>query len=274
LKSHFRNVDVAIARTRGEHKDITPIREIEALYLDMIARARRFVYAENQFFASRAIGEAIAKRLAEPDGPEFLIVNPRSVQGWIEDEAMSPARAKLMKALREADSHGRFRIYTPVTKEGEAIYVHSKITIVDGEMLRVGSANLNNRSLGLDTECDLLLDSGLAANGGAEQQIMETLADLLGEHLGVEPELVAKRLAASGSLLGTVEALRGSGRTLVPLEIEEPNALEAALAERELLDPQSAGGPSEPKPRVGLLGGIRAIVRRHHDRRAARRAED
>ncbi len=54
------------------------VREIEALFVDMIARARRFVYAENQYFASRAIAEAIAERLAEPDGPEFVHRQSRS----------------------------------------------------------------------------------------------------------------------------------------------------------------------------------------------------
>ncbi len=53
------------------------MREIEALFVDLIGRARRFVYVENQYFASRAIAEAIAERLAEPDGPEFVLVNPK-----------------------------------------------------------------------------------------------------------------------------------------------------------------------------------------------------
>ena len=60
----------------------------------MIAGARRFVYAENQYFASRVVAEAIAKRLAEPDGPEFVIVNPKTVAGWLDEEVMGPARAR------------------------------------------------------------------------------------------------------------------------------------------------------------------------------------
>src|SRR5918997_3216998 len=127
------------ARTRGAHKQLPEIREIEALFVDMIARTRRYFYAENQFFASRVIAEAIAKRLGEPDSPEFVIVNPKTAEGLIEPEVMDPARAKLLQALGKADRHGRLRVYTPVTKGGCDIYVHSKITIVDGEMLRVGS---------------------------------------------------------------------------------------------------------------------------------------
>ena len=257
LAPQFRDVEVAIARTRGAHRELPEIREIEALFVDMIARTRRYFYAENQFFASRVVAEAIGKRLAEPDGPEFVIVNPRIVEGWVEEEVMSPARAQLLQMLRKADRHGRLQIYTPVTRDGCDIYVHSKITIVDGELLRIGSANLNNRSMGLDSECDVLIDAGRKANEGAGEQIGAILCDLLAEHLGVEAAAVEARFEATGSLVRTVEALRGSGRTLVPLAIEEPNALETAIAEGEVLDPEGAGEYFEPQARGGLLGRLR-----------------
>ena len=176
---------------------------------------------------------------------------------------MGPARAVLMEEMRKADLHGRFRIYTPVTKQGEDIYVHSKITIVDGEMLRVGSANLNNRSMGLDSECDLLVDATLDANGGAGARIGGILADLLAEHLDVAPERVRETMAGNRSVIATVEALRGDGRSLVPLAVAPPTEIEAKIAEAELLDPESAGDKSEPDARPGLL---RRLGRRFHRR--------
>ena len=39
------------------------------------------------------------------------------------------------------------------------VMVHSKLMIVDDVLLHVGSANLNNRSIGLDTECDLAIEA-------------------------------------------------------------------------------------------------------------------
>jgi phospholipase D1/2 len=258
LEPCFRDVDVAIARTRGAHEKAAAVREIEALFVDMIKRARRFVYAENQFFASRVIAEAIAERLCESDCPEFVIVNPRSVEGWVEEEVMSPARAKLMQHIAKVDRQNRFRIYTPVTEAGEDIYVHSKIMIVDDEMLRVGSANMNNRSMGLDSECDLMIDSRLPANAGAGERIAELRFDLLAEHLGVEPEQIAARMSAAGSLIEAIEALRGEGRTLLPFVPEEPNALESAIAETEALDPESSGESFEPLARPGLFAGLGA----------------
>jgi phosphatidylserine/phosphatidylglycerophosphate/cardiolipin synthase-like enzyme len=260
LEPHFRSVEVAIARTRGEYGERKPVREIEALYLDMIAGARRFVYAENQYFSSRVVAEAIAERLLEADGPEFVIVNPKTSDGWLDDEVMSPARAQLLEWVHKCDRHGRFRIYTPVTEGGEDIYVHSKITIVDDRQLRVGSANLNNRSLGLDSECDLLIDCGARRNAAAADVVRALRADLLAEHLGVSVDTVEARLAETGSLVRAIDSFSGgSGRGLVPFVPEKPNAAERALAESEALDPESAGASFEPMARPGLLAGFRPL---------------
>jgi phospholipase D1/2 len=253
LEPTFRHVEVAIARTRGKDGEISEIREIEALFMDLIAAAQRHVYIETQYFASRMIAEAIAKRLEEPDGPEFVVVNPRSGEGWLDEGVMGPARYELMQALRRKDLHGRFRIYTPVTEEGADIYVHAKVMIVDDRMLRVGSANINNRSMGLDSECDVLVD-------GARDEVRETIArlrsELMAEHLGVEPEEVAKCFAEAGSLIETIERLRGSGRTLVPFEPPKPNKAKRAMAKSEALDPEAPDELFEPSARPGLLARL------------------
>jgi phospholipase D1/2 len=265
LEPTFHQADVAIARTRGAHKEHTELREIEALFVDMIGRAKRFFYAESQFFASRIIAQAIERRLAEPGSPEFVILNPRTVEGWLYEEAMSPARAELMLHLAKTDTEGRFRIYTPVTRGREDIYVHSKITIVDDELLRVGSANLDNRSMGLDTECDLLIDAREEQNAGAGAQIEALRNGLLAEHLDVSIDEVARQFTATGSLIATIEALRGCGRSLVPFRPEQPNALESAAAKKELFDPESAGKSGTVAARPGLLNGLlsNGETRRH-----------
>jgi phosphatidylserine/phosphatidylglycerophosphate/cardiolipin synthase-like enzyme len=261
LAPAFTDVDVAIARTRAAHERISEVREIEALYLDMIRRAKHFVYAENQFFASRIVAEAICERLNETRGPEFLLVNPKIAEGWVEEEAMSPARAQLMAMLKKTRFPERFRIYTPVTEGGDDIYVHSKVTIVDDKLLRVGSANMNNRSMGLDSECDLLIDATLEANAGTGRKIAAIRADLLAEHLGVTAARVERSLKDKGSLIAAVETLRGKGRTLVRFVPKKPNETERKLADKELLDPESSAD-SEPIARPGLLAGLRERVRR------------
>ena len=253
LKPTFRDVKLAIARTRGAEGAVEGIREIEALFADLIACAKHYIYVETQYFASRIIAEAIADRLREPLGPEFVVVNPKTAYGWLDETVMSPARAELVNALKEKDRYGRFRIYSPVTEGGADIYVHAKLMFVDDRFLRVGSANMNNRSMGLDSECDLLVDG---SGNDARETIASLRTDLLAEHLGLDPKDVADCFAETKSLIACIERLRGTGRTLVPLVPEEPNALESRMARSEILDPEGPDGLFEPRARPGLLSRL------------------
>ncbi|WP_181702528.1 phospholipase D-like domain-containing protein [Chthonobacter albigriseus] len=234
------DVDVAIARTLPAHADQPEVREIEQLYLDGIAGARHTIYFESQYFASRRIAEAIAARLREPDGPEVVVVNPRSADGLIEAKTMDTARARLLGLVREADRWGRFHIYTPVTANGVAIYVHAKVMIVDDRFLRIGSSNLNNRSLGFDSECDVAIDAaGQADPGAVSEAITRVRNGLVAEHLGTTAASLQAALDASGGLLAdAIERTRGQGKTLVPYVPDEIGPIEELLAENELLDPE------------------------------------
>lgn len=248
----FENVEIAIARTRAEYQGNREIREIEALYLDMIAAAQRFIYIENQYLTSAKIAAAIALRMEEPDPPEFVIVMPRKADGWLEQVAMDAARVKLARAIGKVDKYDRFRIYVPVTKGGADIYVHAKVSIVDDRFLRVGSSNLNNRSLGLDSECDIIIDSALPANRGTEPTIGKLRKRLLSEHLGVEPEQFEEAFKNKGSLIDAIESLRGKGRSLELLDLEKPGPLDEFIANNELMDPEHAAGFLEPLSKRGL----------------------
>lgn len=245
----LRDVVVGIARTEPEYHGRTGVREIEALHLAAIAAARRAIYVEGQYFAARCIGEALAARLREPDGPEVVVINSQRARGWVEEKAMGAARQRLLAYLREADQHGRFRIYRPVTANGAPIYVHAKVLIVDDRLLRIGSANLNNRSMGFDTECDLVVEARSDAGDATavSQGITAFRNALLSEHLAIDASTVTAALTrSSGSLIQAVEALRReSGRSLLP--IEAPFADGKPLRHGELLDPE------EPEPIWSML---------------------
>jgi phosphatidylserine/phosphatidylglycerophosphate/cardiolipin synthase-like enzyme len=235
----FTDVDVAISRTRPEHGGAELIHEIELLWLAAIAAAKRFVYIESQYFANRRVAEAMADRLQEPDGPEFVVVNPDTAQGWLSEKAMGVARAKLLAMLEKADRHGRFRLYVPVTEGRQPIYVHAKVMVVDDRLLRIGSSNLNNRSMGLDTECDLSIEA--VAGAPRADEIAATIVGfrdrLLAEHLGSTPEEVAAGVADAGSLVQAIERLRRpDGRSLVRFEPPDLGPVDLALADSELLD--------------------------------------
>ena len=240
LEPLLRDVEVGIARTEPNYHGRTGVREIEALHLATIAAARRAIYIEGQYFAAHCIGEALAARLYEPDGPEIVVINSERARGWVEEKVMGAARERLVGYLREADRHGRFRIYRPVTANGAPIYVHAKVLAIDDRLLRIGSANLNNRSMGFDTECDLAIEarSGAADETAVSEGITAIRNGLLSEHLATDPATFAAALSgASGSLISVVESFRrDSGRTLVPLEITEARG--KPLREGEFLDPE------------------------------------
>jgi len=255
LQPLFTDIPMAIARTRGKLGDFDEVREVEALFLEMIKSARDRIYFETQYFASRKIAEALAERLEEPDGPEVVVINPRTGYYWLDETVMSAARYHLLKSLSERDRYNRFRIYSPVTERSVDIYVHAKVMIVDDLFLRVGSANLNNRSMGLDSECDVVVD---AQNNSAARKIIWTIqCDLLAEHLGTGCDEFEAAFAEQGSLIGAIEALRGSGRTLWPLRPRRPSKLMSELVLRETLDPERAGEAFEPAAKRRLLRGLR-----------------
>ncbi|WP_380787290.1 phospholipase D-like domain-containing protein [Sphingomonas sp. R86521] len=239
LPVDFEGQQVAIARTEPEMPDQPPVHESEALFLAQIAGARRHLYIESQYFASRRIAEAVARRLDEADGPEIVIINPETAQGWLEPLAMDTARARLMAALMHRDVHKRLRMYHPYTSEGAAIYCHAKILIADDDVFRLGSSNMNNRSLRLDTECDLAIRASDPATATCIAKVRD---GLIAEHLGVERDVVTEKIAETGSLIATIEALRGHGKTVRPYEVPDLTTVEAWLADNEVLDPE---GPEE-----------------------------
>ena len=232
------DVDVGISRTVPKVDSLPEAREVETLYLDMIAAARRYIYIENQYFTSDRIGTALAARLAEPDPPEIVLVTRLSSHGWLEEHTMHVLRTRLIKQLRAADTHGRFEVYYPFVpglKEGTCVDCHSKVMIVDDEWLRIGSANLSNRSMGLDTECDLTFE----ARG--KRRIADAVRDfrdcLLAEHLAVPIERVREHVGTSGSLHAAIRALQSDARTLKVIE-EVPDWSDAVVNLASVADPE------------------------------------
>ncbi|HEY7240552.1 MAG TPA: VTT domain-containing protein [Burkholderiales bacterium] len=228
LEPDLRGVDVGIARTMPPRGAEPAVREVERLYLDQIASARREIYIENQYFTSPGIAAALESRLAQADGPEVVLVLRLLSHGWLEEATMHVLRTRLIQRLRKADRHGRFHVYyphIPGLAESCCLDVHSKMMVVDDRELRVGSANLCKRSMGMDTECDVLIES----RGQAEvAEVIRGLRErLIAEHLGVASALFREAREKAGSLHGAIDALRGDGRSLRELDDmkEWPEAL-------------------------------------------------
>ncbi|WP_340586183.1 phospholipase D-like domain-containing protein [Erythrobacter alti] len=270
LEPHFEDVEIGIARTRAEHDGLPKVDEVEQLFLQQIASAKRFVYAENQYLTSRTICEAIAKRLQEDDPPEFVIVMPKAAEGWLEEQAMSPARAQLVQALNELDKQDRFNLYIPYSKD-TPIYVHAKLTIVDDRVLRIGSANMNNRSMGLDSECDVFIDCDRPRNAKARPMIEKLRFSLLAEHLGIDEKNMPGLMERHGCMADLIAAGGDSShRHLVPFHPEVDEGLLADLAERQAFDPEEPEDLFEIRaPRHGLFraGSLLARARKRLSRK-------
>ncbi|MGW0160397.1 phospholipase D-like domain-containing protein [Mycobacterium sp. NPDC003323] len=232
----LRHVPVGIARTLPALPERDEVREVEALNLAAIAAARAVIYLENQYLAARGICEALADRLREPDGPEVVIVLPRTSESPLERESMDSARARMLELLWDADQHGRLGVYWPAVPGGQSLYIHSKIVVADDRFLRIGSSNLNNRSLGFDSECDVALD-----DPDGREDVRTHIADmrdgLLAEHLGLPVDALRAEIAKSGSVVAAVDSLRGAGRSLRKFTPLMVSADAGPFAENDLMDP-------------------------------------
>lgn len=239
------DVEVGIARTFPASERREQVREVEQLYLDSIAAARRFIYAENQYLSSHRVGHALRERLQEPDGPEVVIVTPEKTGGWLEQHTMDVLRARLLTDLREADRHGRLRVYSVrLSKDPPvSLMIHAKVMIVDDTFVRVASSNLSNRSMGLDSECDLAIES--SSSRDRRKVIAHFRRRLLSEHLGVSIDSLTKAEESHASLIAAIESLRGAERSLEPLRAELPEDMDAWVPDAALLDPEKPVKPDD-----------------------------
>lgn len=211
------DVDIGIARTLPQFHDRAEAREIEALYHAAIASAERLVYVENQYLTAEGVADALARRLIEKPRLEAVLVCPRATHGWMEAKAMGAGRRRFMTRFDEAGVAERVRLVHPVVEDKNGtshdIMVHSKVLVVDDRLFTVGSANLNNRSMGFDTECNLAIEAA-----PEDSRLRSTIAGfrdrLLGEHLGRPAETVGQQLDETGSAIALIDADDASGRRL------------------------------------------------------------
>lgn len=246
LTPDFNDVRIAIARTLPADGDQPQTAEVRQLYLDSIAAARQFIYIENQYLTAVCIGKALEARLVEDDGPQVVIVMPNESGGWLEHQTMDVLRSRLVAGLRGADRHDRLRLYYPrlATRPHCALMVHAKVMVVDDRFLRVGSSNLNNRSMGFDSECDLAV-AAEPGDEGLRQTITAIRTRLLAEHLGRTPEEVAQAMETQGDLIAAIESLRGGERTLAPFTTEISEDADNWLTESRLFDPEKPVPPDQ-----------------------------
>ncbi len=245
FEPHFTSAAVGIARTEPAVKGRPEIREVETLFPDTIAAAKRWIYIENQFLTCMEVARALAERLKSCPELEVLLVAPKTHEAWLEQQTMLAGRIRFMEIIREAGVADRVRLVYPVVgrKDREIdVMVHSKVMIVDDTLLRVGSANLCNRSMGTDTECDIVIE---AADEGDREAVLSALSRLLGEHGGAEPEEIGRSLRETGSIFAAMDRAGAEHRGLRPVDDGKELPGESLTAIETIADPGRPLAPGE-----------------------------
>jgi phospholipase D1/2 len=222
VRADFTDVDVGIARTQPRYDHEEPVREAETLFADSIDLAERQIYIENQFLSSPLIADRLADRLRRCPELEVVIVAPRTHDSFVERHTMRNGRIRFWRRIHAAGGDRVRLLYPAVEQGGRATdtMIHSKVMTVDDRFLRVGSANMNNRSMGADTECDLAVEARTDRERAA---VLEIRNRLLGEHCGVAAADVAAFLAQHGSLVRAAGELSANGHSLRPIDDGEPD---------------------------------------------------
>ncbi len=228
-------LDVRVVRTAPAHVGRPEVRETEDWILEAVGRAEEHIWIESQYLTAEVVSHALADRLRQCPGLTAAAVTARENPGWLEKAAMGALRARFLARLSHARAEGRFGAYWPRVGDGPPPNVHSKLLLADDTLAYVGSANLSNRSMGLDTEC------GLAIDGSGREDVQGALRALrlrlLSEHMGMSRDRLEREIDTAGHPVAAVEALRGGDRTLVPVGAEAPGLGDLLEPLADLADP-------------------------------------
>ncbi|XXF77469.1 phospholipase D-like domain-containing protein [Myxococcaceae bacterium GXIMD 01537] len=234
---------LALSRTFG--KTLVPlqepVREIRALYLDAIDAAERFIYVENQYFSSRAIFDALVRRLRAPGRPklEVAFVLPPQPEALREQLAMGVAQVRMLRALKAVarETGHSLGVYCSAVcgEDGADVctYIHSKVMVVDDRFLTMGSANTTNRSLGLDSELNLSWECAGNPEGPAlERAIRHLRVSLMVEHLGRGDRACRRALGRGTGLVAFLDRVASARQHRLRF-----HPLETVFDQRPLLKP-------------------------------------
>jgi phosphatidylserine/phosphatidylglycerophosphate/cardiolipin synthase-like enzyme/uncharacterized membrane protein YdjX (TVP38/TMEM64 family) len=233
----FHDVAVGISRTCPSMGDVNEVREVERLFLDSIDAAEESVYIENQFFTSSLVAERLAKRMRDVPQLQVLLVGPQNYESWVEARTMRNGRIRFMQTFADAGLQDRIKLLFPHVENGGRstdTMVHSKVMVVDDKLLRIGSANINNRSMGTDTECDLTIEASNASERGTITDIRNRL---LADHTGLTPSQIAQAFQSTPGLI-SARNFSARGHSLRLVDDGEPDPEEMARYIERIADPE------------------------------------
>lgn len=220
VRPDFEDLRVGIMRTVAalEERD-QDIREIERATIAAIGAAERLIYIENQYITAKSACEALVARMRAQPSLEAVVVTTHEPGGWLEARTMGVGRQQFMAAFADPSLRDRIQFVAPMARcAGDddpdteciapggnlSIHVHAKVLIVDDKFLRIGSSNLNNRSMGFDTECDVAIE---AVNSAQRAKITSIRNRLIAEHWGSDEQNVKRALASGETVAAALASL-------------------------------------------------------------------
>lgn len=238
VEPHLKDEKITMALSLPQYRGRRERREVEAIYLEQIAGARESIFIENQYFSSSTIKTALLERLREDDCPEILIILPQMTTGLLEQLVMEPLQSHTLDELADNDVHGKLAVYSPFADDNAEvpIKVHSKLLIVDDAFITVGSANLNERSLGLDSECNLAVTP--VNIDGILRRFRQRL---IAHHLGIAVEEFAQAEEQEGMLAATRRLSEKNGRLTPETETRHNAPLPVDPEMAQSFDPSRPG---------------------------------
>ncbi|MEN6617652.1 MAG: phospholipase D-like domain-containing protein [Syntrophorhabdus sp.] len=222
-----RKVAISRTETRSIIPAKEPVMEIRQLYRDAIRAAEKLIYLENQYFSSRSIYDALVNRMND-DGRgrlSIIFILPKEAHALFEKVSIIRTQSWMLDSLRrvaERSGHN-FGTYSPLPADyrlrSEQTYIHSKLLIIDDRFLMVGSANSNNRGMGLDTEINLSWEAD-ASDRDLANSIVKTRLSLFAEHTaaGVRTRRQLRRTREPIRLLDRIAAKKNSRLSSYSLE--------------------------------------------------------
>ena len=190
---------------------------------------------------------------------DIVLVLNQKAEAVKEEVAVGLRQAQNMEHLRKvaAETGHKLGAYYSVAEgrvrdrkgrlQEKPTYIHSKLNIVDDRFLNMGSANLTNRSMDLDTELNASWETLPGRNPVLVRDIRRVRVSLLAEHLGARGASQLRALARDRGLVDYLDGLvaRGQGRlrALPPPTADQAKALEVIDPRALPFDPESELDP-------------------------------
>ena len=235
---------VSFARTVPAGPSRDAVQEVRDLYIRAIERAERLVYIETQYLTSCAVRRALVERMSDRSRSKLdvVVMLPKKPERFKEEFTVGLPQAETLWELAScAREHGhRFGVYN-VASGDTFVYIHAKLMVVDDCFLTVGSANLTNRSMTIDSEINVTWEakqSDLALRNAIRRLRVRLLTEHVGGSLSralVRPEGLVSRLDAH--VVENATRLRHH-----EVHQQDPSVIAKAVQELacEVLDPPSA----------------------------------